>query len=78
MEATLNGGEWDSFITALTNEANTLTDSNNWDGPLALQFQNDTWPSVQSSLKSAQSQLNDLKSQLHTIAQNIFQAGGSN
>ena len=63
-------------INALNNEGQQLSDPNNWDGPLAATFRNETWPHTQQSLQKASQDLTELNKQLQKIATDIFQAGG--
>ena len=63
-------------INALNNEGQQLSDPNNWDGPLASTFRNETWPHTPQSLQKASQDLTELNKQLQKIATDIFQAGG--
>lgn len=65
-------------INQMNTEGQTLSEPDVWDGPLAEQFRGDIWPKVHSSLLKAQQELEDLRSQLQQISQNIFSAGGQN
>lgn len=71
----INGGLTDQ-ITQLNNQGLILSDPNVWDGPLAEQFRGSTWPETKAALDKAKQELDDLRNQLHTIATNIFTAGG--
>ena len=76
LQATINGG----FMNELNNldkHAKTLSEPNNWDGPLAEKFRGDTWPSVHKALQAAKTQLDELHQELDKIAANIFSAGGA-
>ncbi|MFW0170185.1 pyrophosphorylase [Rothia sp. P4278] len=64
-------------ISALNTQGSILKDPNNWDGPLAEQFRNSTWPDTSQALEQAKTQLGELQQQLQTIADNIFTAGGA-
>jgi len=55
-----------------------LSEPNNWDGPLAETFRNDTWPTTNTALKNAIQKLDELHRELKTISTNIFTAGGGN
>lgn len=75
LQSTINGG----FMTELSNldkHAKTLSEPNNWDGPLAEQFRGTTWPAVNKALQNAKTQLDELHKELDKIASNIFTAGG--
>ena len=63
-------------INALNNEGQQLSDPNNWDGPLASTFRNETWAHTHQSLQKASQDLTELNKQLQKIATDIFQAGG--
>ena len=63
-------------INALNNEGQQLSDPNNWDGPLASTFRNETWRHTHQSLQKASQDLTELNKQLQKIANDIFQAGG--
>ena len=73
--STINGG-FSEQITQLDNHGRTLSDPNNWDGPLAQQFRTSTWPETKAALDKAKTELEELQMQLDKIAQNIFSAGG--
>jgi uncharacterized protein YukE len=77
IQAIINGGLTEQ-ISKLDSQGKVLSEPNNWDGPLAETFRNDTWPTTNSALQKAVTQLNDLHKQLNTIATNIFSAGGGN
>ena len=69
-------GELQSTVSNLDNQGQTLSDQNNWDGPLATQFRSETWPQVHSTLTKLTQELNQLRQDLAKISQDIFQAGG--
>ena len=73
--STINGG-FSEQITQLDNHGRTLSDPNNWDGPLAQQFRTSTWPETKAALDKAKTELEELQIQLDKISQNIFSAGG--
>ena len=73
--STINGG-FSEQITQLDNHGRTLSDPNNWDGPLAQQFRTSTWPETKAALDKAKIELEELQMQLDKISQNIFSAGG--
>lgn len=70
------GGGFTEQITQLDTQGRVLSDPNNWDGPLAIQFRSTTWPETKAALDRAKAELEDLRTQLDQIAQNIFTAGG--
>ena len=73
--STINGG-FSEQIIQLDNHGRTLSDPNNWDGPLAQQFRTSTWPETKAALDKAKTELEELQMQLDKISQNIFSAGG--
>lgn len=75
IQSIINGGLTDQ-ISALDTQGKVLSEPNNWDGPLAETFRNDTWPTTNTALKNAIQKLNDLQGELKTISTNIFTAGG--
>ena len=74
--STINGG-FSEQITQLDNHGRTLSDPNNWDGPLAQQFRTSTWPETKAALDKAKTELEELQMQLDKISQNIMSAGGN-
>ena len=75
IKSIINGGFTDQ-ITQLDGQGRILSDSNVWDGPLALTFRSSTWPETKSALDEAKKQLDELGTQLEKISQDIFSAGG--
>ena len=71
----VNGGLVEQ-ITRLDQQGKVLSDPNIWDGPLAAQFRDQTWPETKSALDKAHQELDQLREQLQKIAQNIMTAGG--
>ncbi len=63
-------------ISRLDAQGKILSDPNVWDGPLAQQFRDQTWPQTKSALDRAKQELDQLREQLQKIANNIMQAGG--
>lgn len=76
MQEIINGGLAEQ-ITALDTQGSILKDPNNWDGPLAAQFRDSTWPETKAALDKAQTELDELRQQLQRIAEDIFTAGGA-
>ena len=70
-----NGGFTDQ-ISALDAQGRILSDPNIWDGPLATQFRGSTWPETKAALDKARQELEELRTQLQKISQDIFSAGG--
>jgi uncharacterized protein YukE len=75
VQAIINGGLAEQ-IDKLDKEGKTLSDPNVWDGPLAQQFRDQTWPETRSALEKAKQELDELRGQLQKISQNIMSAGG--
>lgn len=75
VQAIINGGLAEQ-IDKLDKEGKTLSDPNVWDGPLAQQFRDQTWPETKSALEKAKQELDELRGQLQKISQNIMTAGG--
>ena len=67
----INGG-LQNEINNLNQQGNQLKDPNNWDGPLAERFRNDTWPGVENTLRNLTQELTDLREQLNQISTDIF------
>lgn len=71
----INGGLTEQ-INNLNREGATLSLPDVWDGPLAAQFRDVTWPETSAALDKARTELEELQQQLQKIAQDIFTAGG--
>ena len=76
MQSIIDGGFTDQ-ITQLDAQGQILSDPDVWDGPLAMQFRDSTWPNSRTALQQARSQLEELRQQLSQISDNIFSAGGA-
>lgn len=75
VQSIINGGFTDQ-ISALDAQGEILSDPNVWDGPLASQFRGYTRPETKAALDKARQELEELRTQLQKIAQDIFSAGG--
>ena len=75
IQAIVNGSLSEQ-IAKLDAQGKILSNPDVWDGPLAQQFRDQTWPETKSALDKARQELDQLREQLQKIAQNIFQAGG--
>ncbi|MDF2047027.1 MULTISPECIES: pyrophosphorylase [Microbacterium] len=75
IQSIVNGGFTDQ-ISQLDAQGRILSDPNVWDGPLAAQFRGSTWPETKAALDKAKQELEELRTQLNSISQNIFSAGG--
>lgn len=76
VQSIVNGGLLDE-ITKLDQQGRTLSNPDVWDGPLAQQFRDGTWPQTKAALDKARTELDELRDQLQKIASNIMQAGGA-
>lgn len=76
VQAIVNGGLVDE-INKLDQQGRTLSNSEVWDGPLAQQFRDQTWPETKTALDRARQELDELRDQLQRISQNIMTAGGA-
>jgi uncharacterized protein YukE len=75
VQAIINGGLSEQ-ISKLDGQGKILSDPEVWDGPLAQQFRDSTWPETKSALDKAKVELDELRGQLEKISQNIMTAGG--
>ena len=75
MKQIINGPLLDQ-INALNREGGILSDANVWDGRLAQEFRNG-WPEINGTLLRAKAQLEDLRSQVERINDDIMRAGGN-
>jgi uncharacterized protein YukE len=75
VQAIINGGLTEQ-IARLDSQGKILSNPDVWDGPLAQQFRDQTWPETKSALDRAHQELDELRDQLQKIAQNIMTAGG--
>ncbi len=75
VQGIINGGLAEQ-IAQLDAQGKILSDPNVWDGPLAQQFRDQTWPETRSALERAKQELDQLREQLQRISQNIMSAGG--
>ena len=76
MQAIVNGGLAEQ-IARLDAQGKVLSTPDVWDGQLAAQFRDTTWPQTKSALDRARAELDLLREQLQRIAQNIMAAGGN-
>lgn len=77
LQTIIDGGFADQ-ISALDAQGQILSQPDVWDGPLAEQFRNNTWPETKAALEKAKGELDELRGQLDQIRANIFSAGGAN
>ena len=76
MQAIVNGGLAEQIVR-LDAQGKVLSTPDVWDGQLAAQFRDTTWPQTKSALDRARTELDLLREQLQRIAQNIMAAGGN-
>jgi uncharacterized protein YukE len=76
VQSIINGG-LNEQISRLDAQGKLLSNPDVWDGPLAQQFRDQTWPETKSALDRAHQELDELRGQLQKIAQNIMSAGGA-
>jgi len=75
MQQIINGPLIDQ-ITALNREGGTLSDPNVWDGRLAGEFRN-RWPEINAALLKTKQELEDLRTRVQRINEEIMTAGGN-
>ena len=75
VQAIINGGLTEQ-ISKLDAQGKILSTPDVWDGPLAQQFRDQTWPETKSALARAHQELDQLRDQLQKIAQIFMTAGG--
>ena len=63
-------------INALNAQGEILSRPDVWDGNRAVQFRND-WPGVKSNLMRVKDSLEELRTQVEQINNNIMSAGGN-
>lgn len=76
MQQIINSG-LSQEIKNLEHEGQLLSDPNNWDGGLAVQFRTDIWPQAKTALDNAVTQLGLLQQKVSQINTDIMTAGGS-
>lgn len=76
VQTIVNGGLAEQ-IAKLDAQGKVLSSPDVWDGQLAAQFRDSTWPQTKSALDKARQELDHLREQLQKIAQNIMTAGGN-
>lgn len=76
IQSIVNGGLAEQ-IARLDAQGRLLSSPDVWDGQLAAQFRDATWPQTRSALDRARQELDHLREQLQKIAQNIMTAGGN-
>ena len=75
MQRIITGGLTDQ-IRSLNTEGTKLSEPMIWDGPLARDFRS-TWPEVHRKLMAMSEELEQLRTRISRINQDIMQAGGA-
>ncbi|MCL2552898.1 MAG: pyrophosphorylase [Actinomycetia bacterium] len=65
------------LISQLNGHGQTLSDPNQWDGPLAQRFRGEVWPQAKGDLDKMKASLEHLQQQVQKILTNISHAGGA-
>ncbi|WP_239334376.1 hypothetical protein [Frankia sp. CiP3] len=76
MQTIINSG-LQQEIGNLAKEGQLLSDPNNWDGQLAIQFRSSVWPDTKAALDKALTELEQLRQQISKINIDIMTAGGN-
>src|SRR3954468_4264719 len=77
VQAIINGGLTEQ-ISKLDAQGKVLSNPDIWDGPLAQQFRDSTWPETKSALDKEHTELDQLRKQLQNTATKIMtDAAGS-
>lgn len=75
VQSIVNGGLTDQ-IAQVDAQGKTLSNPDVWDGTLARQFRDHSWPETKAALDKTKQELDQLRDQLQKIARNIMTAGG--
>lgn len=76
VQAIVDGGLAEQ-ISRLDAQGRVLSSPDVWDGQLAAQFRDNTWPQTRTALERARQELDLLREQLARITNNIMMAGGN-
>ena len=76
MQSLIAGGLTDQ-VRQLDAEGQRLSDPNVWDGALATEFRSELWPQTKTALERCVAALEELRTRLQSINQNIMAAGGN-
>jgi hypothetical protein len=68
-------GQLEGLIVQMDGCGQFLSEPNNWDGPKAIQFRSDLWPSTHTALQVARTKLDELQTAIDTILGDIMVAG---
>jgi hypothetical protein len=76
MKSALDGGLREE-ITKLKQYGTTLSDPNIWDGQTAAEFREQVWPSAVKSFDGMLAALEELRTKVAQVHDNIMHAGGN-
>ena len=76
MQSIISGGLMEQ-IRSLDAQGQRLSDPNVWDGRLATDFRQNTWPETNRALDTLLQQLEELRTKLQAINADIMTAGGN-
>lgn len=76
MQSIISGGLMEQ-IRSLDTQGQRLSDPNVWDGRLATDFRQNTWPETNRALDTLLQQLEELRTKLQAINADIMTAGGN-
>jgi hypothetical protein len=69
--------QFPALISQLYSTGQTMSDPNQWDGPLAAKFRGEVWPAAKGDLDKMKASLEQLQSSVQKILTNISHAGGA-
>jgi uncharacterized protein YukE len=75
MQAILSG-ELEAQVKQLERQGDVLSDPNVWDGPYASQFRGSIWPQTRGALDRTVTALDELRTAVQRVNENIMSAGG--
>lgn len=76
MEAIL-AGQLEEQVQQLEQQGQTLSDPNVWDGRAAADFRGNVWPQAKAALDRTVQTLEELRTAVQRVNQNIMTAGGN-
>ena len=71
------GGTLNTTVHELKTLLDTLGEPDVWDGQLATQFRGETLPACKTALTNCETALNELRTRLAAITNDIMSAGGN-
>ncbi|NUP52978.1 MAG: pyrophosphorylase [Catenulispora sp.] len=69
--------QFPALINQLYSTGQTMSDPNQWDGPLATKFRGEVWPAAKSDLEKMRTSLEHLQNSVQRILTSISHAGGA-